>query len=93
MFPTATPSPKFALAEGMWGDFRFKRADPGQESNRVFQHIKKYFMKEEATAKLLGYNDDFGYEAEELITRMLKDNMSLMVEDIEDEDEVSKEAL
>lgn len=76
--------PNFHLVEGYWtnGKYKFRRVEP-EDWDAVLEHIKTYFFHDEPTSKLLGYSPEYGKEMGELAKRMLADNLSFLVEEVE----------
>jgi len=67
------------IVEGSWGEFEFRKIQP-KDWERVMDHIKRNFMRDEPTCKLLGYSDDFGEDFAALAHKMLGDDLSFLVE-------------
>jgi hypothetical protein len=69
----------YGLVEGPWGEFEFRKIQH-RDWERVMNHIKSSFMRDEPTCKLLGYSDDFGDDMAALTYKMLADELSFLVE-------------
>jgi len=73
----------YNLIEGEWNGFRFRRIEP-KDHAAVFDHIAQYFLRDEPTCKLFGWNEEFVADFTRLVAAMigLGDNLSFLAEDI-----------
>lgn len=75
-------SNNYSLVEGPWRNFTFHRVRP-EDADKVVDHVKKYFLHDEPTSKLIGYTDQFGEEFGALSYKFIKEGLSFWVEDNE----------
>lgn len=65
--------------EGDWKDFRFRRILPSDHA-AVFEHIANHFLRDEPTAKLLGWSQDYVDDTNRILEMFLTHGMSFLVE-------------
>lgn len=67
------------LVEGPFKDFTVRRIRP-QDVDKVFEHIKEYFLRNEPPINMLGYSDEYGDEFCHIVKHFLPDNLSFWME-------------
>lgn len=74
----------YKIVEGLWanGKYMFRKVTP-KDWDAVIEHVQKYFLHDEPTSKLLGYSDEYGKEMGEIAKKMLADDLSFLVEEVE----------
>lgn len=70
----------YSLVEGSWGNFTFHRVRP-EDSDKVVDHVKKYFLRDEPISKLVGYTDEYGQEFGDIVRKVILEGLSFWVED------------
>jgi hypothetical protein len=81
----STRHSNFLEVDGPWNFNKFlvRRIIP-EDYSKVLEHVKQYFIKEEPTCVLLGFDNKFADQLLKVVQFiMLKDNLSLLAEDSE----------
>lgn len=74
------PSEKsYNKIEGDWKDFRFRRIQPADHA-AVFEHLANNFIKDEPTAKLLGWSQDYVDDMNRVVEILVTHGLSFLVE-------------
>ncbi|ODM99512.1 Dopamine N-acetyltransferase [Orchesella cincta] len=65
--------------EGEWKDFRFRRIQPS-DYEAVYEHIAQSFCRDEPTANLLGWSEEFAADVNRIVAVFLPEGLSFLAE-------------
>lgn len=69
-----------SIVEGVWGKYTFRKIRP-QDVDKVIEHIKTFFLRDEPTSALLGYSEQYCKEFEVLARALIEHGLSFWAED------------